>query len=131
MTEERKDTGELPATKSDVQTAAAGDRLVSWLSSGLGALAVVVALCAVILGGAFFTVDRSEAAAKSAAHDEVQLRVRPLEQTVAFNSRQLEFVVVEQREARLDLRAFAQERISGIPAAVFLKPLNPLPDAGP
>ena len=114
------DTGDFPATKTDVREAAKGDRLVSWLSSGLGALASVGGICVILLGGSLFVIDRSEAGGREAARQEVA----PLKTVV-------DFMVAEQRETRIELRA-----ITRLPAPIvsvvpeLLRPMAPLPDSG-
>jgi len=118
--DEPHDTGDFPATKKDVREAAAGDRLVSWLSSGMGALASVVGVCAILLGGSMLVIDRSEAKGAEAARAEVA----PLKTVV-------DFMVAEQRETRIELRAIS--RVPPPLASVvpeLLRPMAPLPDSG-
>ncbi len=59
-----------PATVGDVNRAAATERFATWLAASLGTVATlgaILALCALILGAAVWTVDRAEAKGVDAA----------------------------------------------------------------
>ena len=86
-----------PATVHDVKVATAEEKRTAWRAAWLTTVGGVLAIVATILGAYFFAIDRAEAAGIKAGEQGVK--------DAAEAKKALELHVIEERDARRDMRA--------------------------